>query len=214
MTTSARALDASSTADLIRQGIMDGAFVPGQRLIEVDLSESLATSRGNVRSALMRLDHEGLIERIANRGARVRTVTVEEAIAITEVRMVIEGLCASHAAVNAVEADRLELREIGSSMQQALKRGEILTYSQLNSRLHEKVRILAAQPVASEVLGRLLARNVRHQFQLAMRPGRPDKSLPEHLAIIDEICAGSPDGAERAARRHVASVIDALRETP
>ena len=73
------------------------------------------------------------------------------------------------------------------------------------------MRRIADQHVATEVLLGLQARNVRHQFRLAMRPGRPQVSLPEHIALIDEICAKDPAAAERAARRHVASVIEAMR---
>jgi DNA-binding GntR family transcriptional regulator len=201
-----------AVADRIRATILAGDFVPGQRLVEAELSDTFGASRGAVRAALLQLDHEGLIERVANRGARVRAVSVEEAVAITEVRMVVEGLCAAKAAENVTDADIADLREIGRRMQEAVRSGEIVVYSQLNTALHDRVRELADQPVATEVLGRLLARNVRHQFRLALRPGRPQVSLPEHLAIIDEICARSPEGAERAARRHVASVIEALRD--
>ncbi|KQW46932.1 GntR family transcriptional regulator [Nocardioides sp. Root1257] len=203
---------ADAVADRIRATILAGDFVPGQRLVEAELSDAFGASRGAVRAALLQLDHEGLVERVANRGARVRAVSVEEAVAITEVRMVVEGLCAAKAAENVTDADITELRDIGRRMQEAVRAGEIVVYSQLNTMLHDRVRELAGQPVATEVLSRLLARNVRHQFRLALRPGRPQVSLPEHLAIIDEICSRSPEGAERAARRHVASVIEALRD--
>lgn len=199
-------------AGRIRASILAGDFVPGQRLVEAELCELFGASRGAVRSALVQLDHEGLVERIANRGARVRAVSVDEAIAITEVRMVVEGLCAAKAAENVTDEDIEELRDIGRRMREAVRSGEVVVYSSLNTALHDRIRELARQPVASEVLSRLLARNVRHQFKLGLRPGRPQVSLPEHLAIIDEVCARSPEGAERAARRHVASVIDALRD--
>ncbi|MEU8709705.1 FCD domain-containing protein [Streptomyces sp. NPDC048565] len=55
---------------------------------------------------------------------------------------------------------------------------------------------------------------VRYQIRLALRPGRPARSLPQHLAIIDAVVAGDPDAAEAAALAHVESVIEALRETP
>lgn len=197
----------------IREDIVSGTFAPGQRLVEAELCERLHASRATVRAALAELDHEGLVERIANRGARVRTVTVEEAIAITEARMVLEGLCAAKAAENVTPDQITELREIGSGMKESVASGDVLTYRSLNVRLHDLVRRIADQPIADEILVRLLARNIRHQFQLALRPGRPQISLSEHLAIIDEICARQPEAAERAARRHIESVIRALRET-
>lgn len=204
---------ADHVADLIRANILSGDFAPGQRLVESDLSETFNSSRGAVRSALIDLTHEGLVERIANRGARVRTVSVEEAVALTEVRMVVEGLCAAKAAENVTDDQIDQLRDIGRRMQDAVRNGEIMVYSQLNTALHDRICEISDQPAAAEVLSNLRARNVRHQFRLALRPGRPHVSLPEHLAIIDEVCARSPDGAERAARRHVASVIEALRSS-
>jgi DNA-binding FadR family transcriptional regulator len=65
---------------------------------------------------------------------------------------------------------------------------------------------------ATNVLERLRGQSVRHQFKLAMHPGRPTVSLPEHLAIIDAICAHDAGAAEKAARAHLRSVIEALRE--
>jgi DNA-binding GntR family transcriptional regulator len=63
------------------------------------------------------------------------------------------------------------------------------------------------------VIGRLRARNVKHQFRLAYRPGRPQVSLPQHLAIIEGLAARDPEAAQAAVQAHIASVMDALRES-
>ncbi|WP_375489367.1 GntR family transcriptional regulator [uncultured Jatrophihabitans sp.] len=214
MTTSTSATDQFAVADGIRAGILDGEFAPGQRLVEAELTARFGASRGAVRAALVDLAHEGIVERIVNRGARVRTVSLDEAVEITEARMVLEGLCAAKAAERITDDEIRELRALGEQMRAAVAAGEVMTYSQLNQRLHNRVREISAQPVAADLLGRLRAQNVRHQFRLALRPGRPQVSLPEHLAIIDEVCSHNPDAAERAARRHLTSVIEALRSEP
>lgn len=197
----------------IRAAILDGTYGPGQRLIEADLEDDHGASRGAVRAALLELTRDGLVERVAHRGARVRIVSVEEAVQITEVRMVVESLCAAKAAENADEDDVATLRAIARDMEDAVASGDVMTYSRLNSVLHERVQRIAAQPVATDVLTRLRAQNVRHQFRLALRPGRPRISLPQHLAIVDAVCRRDPDAAAAAMRTHVTSVIDALRET-
>jgi DNA-binding GntR family transcriptional regulator len=202
---------AGSITAAIRERIVTGDYAPGQRLVEADLTQEHGASRGAVRTALIQLEQAGLVERIANRGARVRMIDIDEAVRLMEVRMVVEGLCAAKAAQNATAADIEELREIAAAMTEAVRAGESAVYSDLNARLHLAVRRIADQHVATEVLLGLQARNVRHQFRLAMRPGRPQVSLPEHIALIDEICAKDPAAAERAARRHVASVIEAMR---
>jgi DNA-binding GntR family transcriptional regulator len=195
----------------IRDAIVAGDFAPNQRLVEADLSERFGASRANVRAALLELTNEGVVERVQNRGARVRAVPLNEAIEISEVRMVVEGLCAAKAAERITDAEIAELRELGEAMRAAVSRGEVMTYSKLNERLHQRVRQIGGQETADGVLERLRAQSVRHQYRLALQPGRPQVSLPEHLAIIDEICAHAPDAAERAARRHLRSVIEALK---
>ena len=77
-----------------------GEFAPHQRLIEADLSERYDASRAAVRTALLNLTSEGLVERVPNRGARVRAISVDEAVEIVEVRIGLETLCARKAAEN------------------------------------------------------------------------------------------------------------------
>lgn len=195
----------------IRDAILHGDFVPGQRLVESDLSEQFGASRGSVRTALLELAMEGLVERMANRGARVRVVPLDEAIEIYEVRMVVEALCAAKAAERIDEAGRAELRNIGTDMRAAVAEGDIMTYRGLNQQLHQRVRELSGQATAASVLERLRAQSVRQQFKVATMPGRPRVSLPEHLAIIEAICAGDAEAADRATRAHLVSVIAAMK---
>ena len=185
-------------------------MAPGQRLVEEELAGLIGVTRASVRAALFDLAADGLAERIPNRGARVRAVTVAEAVAITECRMALEGLCAAKAAerVTGPQADRL--RQLGGELQRAVADGEPLKYSALNHELHRLVREISGQQVAAALLERLNGQLVRHQFQLSLRPGRSQASLPEHLAIISAITGRRPAEAEEATRRHLRSVITAL----
>ncbi|MGH8880078.1 MAG: GntR family transcriptional regulator, partial [Stackebrandtia sp.] len=55
----------------IRDAIINGEFVPNQRLVEADVSERFHASRAAVRAALLELTNQGMVERVQNRGARV-----------------------------------------------------------------------------------------------------------------------------------------------
>jgi DNA-binding GntR family transcriptional regulator len=197
---------------VLRRAILSGDMAPGQRLVEPELAGLFNLSRGAVRAALIDLSGEGLVERVHNRGARVRVVSLDEAVAIMECRQVLEGLCAAKAAEKVTDEQAEELLELGRQMRTAVAHGDPLNYSSLNAALHQRIRQLAGQPVATDVLERLNAQIVRHQFRLALRPGRTQTSLPEHLAIIEAVVARDPAAAEAAARAHLASVISALRE--
>nr|WP_307820492.1 GntR family transcriptional regulator [Streptomyces silvae] len=204
----------SAVSSGIREALAAGDMVPGQRLVEQELSEVFRATRSSVREALQDLAAEGLVELIPRRGARVRVISVEEAIQITECRALLEGLCARRAAQYASDEVRRELKEIGSAMTRAVEDGDPDAYSVLNRRLHECVGEVSDQKVAQALLERMNGQMVRYQFRLALRPGRPAQSLPQHLAIIEAVVAGDPDAAEAAARAHVESVVEALRETP
>ena len=163
----------------IRQAILSGDLAPGRRLVEEDLAGALGVTRQSLRAALLDLTAEGLVERVPNRGARVRVVTAEEAVAITECRMALEALCAVKAAERVTDAEAAQLRELGEDLKRAVADGNPLRYSELNRELHRRVGAISAQHVAIGLLDRLHGQLVRHQFQLALRPGRPEVSLAE-----------------------------------
>jgi DNA-binding GntR family transcriptional regulator len=195
---------------VLRQAILSGDLAPGQRLVEEELAGTLGVTRQSLRAALLDLTAEGLVERIPNRGARVRIVSTDEAVAITECRMALEALCAVKAAQCVSDADAAQLRELGENLKRSVAEGNPVKYSELNRELHRRVGAISGQRVAVGLLERLHAQLVRHQFQLALRPGRPEVSLPEHLAIAYAVADRRPEDAERAVRVHLASVIEAL----
>ncbi len=211
-----RAGEAARTHALavLRQAILSGDVAPGQRLVEEDLAGTLGVTRQSLRAALLDLAAEGLVERIPNRGARVRIVSTEEAVAITECRMALEALCAAKAAQRVTDDEAAALRELGENLKRSVAEGNPVKYSELNRELHRRIGVISGQRVAVGLLERLHAQLVRHQFQLALRPGRPEVSLREHLAIAYAVADRRPEDADRAVREHLASVIAALRITP
>lgn len=203
--------DASDLRTKLRDAILRGEFAPRQRLIEAELSEEYGASRFVVRTALNRLASDGLVELQPNRGARVREISVDEAIEITEIREQIEGLVAARAAERITDEQIATLTRIGVQMQDATESGELLRYSELNVELHGTLRAIAQHETANRMLELLNGQMVRHQFRLSLVPGRPSVSLPEHLSIIEAVCARDPEGARAAMSAHVTSVIATLR---
>jgi DNA-binding GntR family transcriptional regulator len=198
-------------ADRLRDDILRGTFPPGERLIELQLTDRYGVGRAAIRAALAELDSEGLVRREANRGATVRRITVAEAIEITQARAALEGLVARLAAERASESDRVRLRSILDDMVTAAAEDDKLGYSKLNRRLHGTLCTIARHRVADELVANLRNRAAHHQFRLAVVPGRAEESLAQHRAIVDAVTAGDGPAAEVAMRDHLASVIDVLR---
>src|ERR1700722_14368057 len=105
---------------VLRQAILSGDLAPGQRLVEEELAGTLGVTRQSLRAALLDLTADGLVERIPNRGARVRVVSAEEAVAITECRMALEALCAAKAAERITDEEAAQLRELGENLKRAV----------------------------------------------------------------------------------------------
>ena len=194
----------------LRAAILRGEYAPRQRLIEIELAERFDASRFVLRNAFTQLAGEGLIELQPNRGARVREVSLDEAIEITELRRAIEGLVAARAAERVTDEEIVALRTLGKEMQEVVARADMLRYSDLNAQLHARVRAIARHASATRIIEQLHGQMVRHQFRLSLMPGRPFTSLPEHLAIIDAIATRDPAAAELAMRTHLTSVLHAL----
>jgi DNA-binding GntR family transcriptional regulator len=138
-------------------------------------------------------------------------VSAGEAVAITECRMALEALCAAKAAEIVTDDEAAGLRQLADNLQDAVAEADPLRYSELNRELHRRVVAISGQQVAAGLLERLHGQLVRHQFQLALRPGRPEVSLSEHLAILRAVAGRQPDDAAQAVRVHLSSVITALR---
>ncbi len=200
--------------DALRAAILRGDYAPRQRLTEVDLCEQFDATRFIVRTALQALTGEGLVEVQRNKGARIREVSPAEAVEISEVRMALEALVGARAAQRVGRAEKAELRGLVKEMREAVRTAQLLRYSELNVALHATIRRISGHGTATRILEQLRAQMARHQFQLALLPGRPAVSLGQHERIVAAIVARDPAAAEAAMREHIASVVDALRSLP
>ena len=130
-----------AVVEAVRAAIVRGEYAPDQRLIETDLCERFGTTRFIARAALQELAARGLVEFLPNRGARVRNISVDEAIQITEIRRLLEGHAAYRAAERVTDAQAAELRGIIADMEAAVDRSELLRYIDLNTQLHGAIRV-------------------------------------------------------------------------
>jgi DNA-binding GntR family transcriptional regulator len=195
----------------LRKAIVSGELLPGERLLEEDLSARLGLGRAAVRMALVRLEHDGLVQRERNRGARVRRVSESEAVEILEARAALEGLAARHAAHNADDGAVGELRDMVAEMRDLRERGDLLAASDVNARLHGRILELSGHDTAKRLSQTLSSQLVRFQYRTVLLPGRPERSDAEHTEIVEAIAARDPDTAEQAMRRHLSRVAQALR---
>lgn len=196
----------------LRGAIATGQLHPNERLVEADLSARYAASRSAVRTALVRLEQEGLVEHERNRGARVRFIGEAEAIEIYEVRALLEGLAARKAAELATDADLARLTALVTDIRSRLDVDDLMGASEVNMQLHSVIMELAGHTTASRLIANLNSHLVRYHYRTIMQPGRPEKSFAEHGAVVDAIVRRDPDGAEQAMRSHLAQLTRTLSD--
>jgi DNA-binding GntR family transcriptional regulator len=197
--------------DRLRHAIVTGRFQPSERLIEADVARELGVGRSAVRTALARLEHEGLVEHERHRGARVRLVSAQEAVEIIETRAVLEGVAARHAARNASPEDVEELEHILEGMRRRVDAGDLLGASDQNAVLHGRILEISAHGTVARLIATLKSQLVRFQYRTILLPGRSEHSFGEHAAIVQAIAVRDSQAAEQAMRTHLSHVAEALR---
>ena len=199
--------------DQLRADIVAGRLLPNERLVEADLTQRLGVGRAAVRTALARLEHEGLVELEPHRGARVRRVALGEAVEILQARAVLEGLAVRRAATQATEEDVVALRAILVEMRRLLDAGDLVGASDTNAVLHKRLREIGGHETANRLIAGLRSQLVRFEYRTILVPGRSEHSFAEHTAIVDAIAARDPRAAEEAMRTHLSHVAEALRRS-
>jgi DNA-binding GntR family transcriptional regulator len=208
-----RGHETDETYKRLHSAILHGQLMPNERLIELDLAKAYGVGRAAIRTALARLDQEGLVEHEPNRGAHVRAISEAEAVEILETRAVLEGLVARHAAEQAKTEDIATLQRLETEMQSRLMDGDLLAVSELNSQFHAYLQQIANHQTATRLLERLQPHHVRYRYRTILLPGRAPQSIAEHHAIVEAVAAHDAEAAESAMRRHLSHVVHALRQS-
>jgi DNA-binding GntR family transcriptional regulator len=191
----------------LRDDIRAGRLAPGQRLVEADLTQRLAVSRGPVREALARLESEGLVTIETSRGARVRQMSRDEIAELFWVRASLSADAAGLAARRIGEGDGAARMRQELARQRELGGAGLVAYAEANVRFHTLIDELSG----NRVLARLLRGLETHAgvFLHLARASNTQRLLDEHVAIAEAILAADTRAAKRAARRHVETVFEA-----
>ncbi len=136
----------------LRNGLVQGQLVPGQKLVHRTLAGRLGVSPTPVREALLRLVSEGALELDARGIAWVPRLAVDRYQEIIDLRLELEGRAAVRAAALATAADIADLAAIQARFLKgrAVMDREVVLAE--NERFHFRVIGIAAMPVLQRVV--------------------------------------------------------------
>ncbi|MFC6357101.1 GntR family transcriptional regulator [Luethyella okanaganae] len=201
---------AGRLAEQMRDDLTRGVFMPRERLVESELVQRYSCARAAVREALVLLSADGLVERLPNRGAHVRGLTVEEAIEIAEVRLALESLCSSYAALRATEEDRVALSRHVRAMADAVASDSPHRYRSESVEFHECLMRISRHESMTRELRSIRRHNLQRHFPAAFEAGSFSDSLNDHVTIADAILARDGVRAHELMTEHLGRIIAML----
>ena len=191
-------------SDDLRNGILGGRYVPGQRLIEADLTRHFGVSRGPLREAFHRLAAEGLLEIVPNRGAIVRRLSRRETRELFEIRIELEALAAGLAAERALDP---QVRETFAEKTAVIWEDRVRLYGrgylEENAIFHMAIFEAADNHQLRDLCVRLRFPLLMLQLTSSMGPEIHMRSLGEHREIALGILDADRPRAAEAMRRHL-----------
>jgi DNA-binding GntR family transcriptional regulator len=189
----------------LRARIIGGALPPGAVVTERKAADLIGVSRTPLRAALVRLEGEGLVQRLDNGAVTIRRFSVEDLLELLVVRRALEaeaaGLAAARAQPGATAALRAEAERFASGSDTDFDR-----FWAHDDRFHHWIADASGQ-----TLLRTMIRDLRGKARMCHVPRMPPgftRQCIEHLLVLDAIEAGDRDAATQAMRVHV----DAVRQ--
>lgn len=187
-------------AEKIRESILNGSLLPGERLVERKLAEILGTSQAAIREALIQLELEGHVSKKPNSATFVTHFSQRDLENTLSVRRALEGFAAEEAARQSTPADVQRLEELFQHSMAAARAREFQKYIRGDLSWH----IAMWESTHNDCLVDSLRRIVVPVFgfsaiRVASQPGfNLMTDLQSHRLLLDAIAAGEPEMARRA----------------
>lgn len=195
----------------IKKMIAEYRFLPGSRINVEELTRVLGASRTPIWEAIRRLEQEGLVRNIPNRGVFLVELTREDAAELYAVREVLEGM-AARLAVDSMPDRVLEKMELSIREQEKLVAEENLVgYSRSDFEFHAFVYSACGNTVLKEMLESL--KNKARPLAMRITPILPEL-LEDHRDILRALRRRDPELAEAAFRKHNRKVLALLLAEP
>ncbi len=202
------------TYQSMRLAILEGRYVPGERIYEAAVAQALGVSRNPVREAVRRLQQDGLLDVRAHYGIYVTRIPESEIDDIYRIRGALEGTAAGFAAVRMSIKAIDDLEAIVVEQQQAVDAADPMPRAPVSvvqaDRFHHAIHLAGESPRLLAMLEQLYAQVSQFRNLTLSVPGRAAVSASGHRAIFDAIRQRNASEAESLMRTHIDDARHAL----
>ncbi len=208
----------NGSADFVAKEVLRGLyarrFVPGQKLVEADLTREFGVSRSSVREALNRLSAEGVVTLTLHRGAYIRSLTRSDVAEVLDVMEVIVGLAARTAAQRIeLPGHRELLDDAYNYVASFTDTSDFLAYTRARNAFYGALLKIGGNRELSRVLTGMQVHLVRAQFH-GRQTMATQLRLRDYTKMTTAIRTGNGERAESVARQHINAVAQDIYRLP
>lgn len=193
------------TYGLLREDILNGRLVPGEKLLVEHLKLRYDVGAGTVREALSRLVSEAIVTAEGQRGFTVAPISIEDLTDVTNVRVSVETEALRLSIRNGDDGWRERLTaayERLSALEQPLRDENVQRWEAANAGFHEALLSACGSPWSLRLVRQLTQHAERYRrYAIGLHTGRDVHT--EHRQIFDAALAGQDARAALALEAHI-----------
>ena len=187
----------------LRDEILYGKLKPGERLMEISISERLGVSRTPVREAIRRLEQEGLVDMFPRRGAQVSGVTEKSLADVLEARKTLETFTVNASCSRITKEQLQRLRQANAVFEEATISKDAAKIAEADEVFHHIIIEAAGNERIAETLNNLKEQLFRFRFEYLKDVKEFSHLVEDHKMLIDAIEAGKSDLAVEIIKLHI-----------
>ena len=187
----------------LRQAILKGELEPGERLMEIQLSERLGVSRTPIREAIRKLELEGLVLMIPRKGAEVAKISETSLREVLEVRRSLEELAAELACQRIGERELLDLEEAEEAFAEAIINGEPMEIAESDEHYHDLIYQATGNSRLVQILNNLREQMYRYRLEYIKDEDKRQILVVEHEHILQALKNHDIQDVKSAVRGHI-----------
>ena len=194
----------------LRRAILMGELEPGERLMELALTEKLGVSRTPVREAIRMLEKEGLVEMIPRKGAAVSSITEKDLQDVLEVRCALEELAVVLACERLTDDDIEKLEECIENFSKKMSKTDVAELAEADVRFHDIIFLSTGNTRLIQMLNNLREQMYRYRIEYLKDNSSHEQLLKEHNEILTCLKNKNAEKAKTAIREHIIGQVEAV----